>query len=260
MVEYRNRSVDRALNILEVLLSSTHGLLLADIAERADLDRVTTFRLLRVLADRGYIFQDTRSKRYSLMVNSAYFRSKGELSAIAARLGRPLFQQLHSEIGTAVNIASYEGATVFYRRVSLGGVDQGVDMQCSMLPSHATALGKVLLAFRPQSEVRKVYEYIPLQRYTPLTIRDLAELERELETIRERGYAVSECELNDDIFCVAVPVETQSKNCMLAISTCRPAKDLGTVHMERLIDTMRHTAAMIESTVTGPQGVSQSWH
>jgi DNA-binding IclR family transcriptional regulator len=158
-------------------------------------------------------------------------------------------QQLHSEIGANVNVASYVGASIVYRRVNLVSGKQSAEALWSMLPSHATALGKVLLATRSQSEVRRVYEYMPLSRYTPHTIGDLSELEGELGAVGKRGYAVSEGELSDDILCVAVPVQTRNKNCMLALSTCRVGGEAGAMNMERLVDAMKHTAAVIESTL-----------
>lgn len=253
MAEYNNRSVVRALSIIEVLLDAHHGLLLSDVASLTELDRVTTFRLLRVLSDRGYVVRDERSKRYSVMLNPAYFHNKSELLAIAARLARRPLQKLHDEIGENVNVASYLGVSITYRRMNLTVENPSADLRWSMLPSHATALGKVLLSTRPQSEVRRVFEHIPLYRYTSETIENLSDLEEELGRIKTQGYAVSDCELEADTICVAVPVDLKRKNCTLAISSCRSASKESSLPLDRLVEAMKNAASAIQSNFNNIQ-------
>jgi DNA-binding IclR family transcriptional regulator len=61
-------------------------------------------------------------------------------------------------------------------------------------PIHATSTGKAFLAALPEEQRRKLL-VPPLSRHTPSTIVDIEELERELEQVRERGYATAHEEL-----------------------------------------------------------------
>ncbi|BDP44092.1 hypothetical protein DAETH_40610 (plasmid) [Deinococcus aetherius] len=59
------------------------------------------------------------------------------------------------------------------------------------LPPHATALGKVILAHRPQADIERAFASGPLRAYTPNTITSRDELLSDLARTRERGYALA---------------------------------------------------------------------
>ncbi len=258
MTEYRNRSALRALGVLEVVLTASRGLLLTDIATAATLDRATTFRLLQVLMGKGYIIRDEQTKRYSMKLNAVYFRSKAELPAIASRLARSALCQLHSETGAEVSVASFQGAGVYYRREYLGHHQIGETLLRCILPSHATACGKVLLAYRPQYEVRKIFEFLPLTAYTPRTIQSLHRLEAELQKVRERGYAETERELLDDRTCIAVPIQTRNTDCMLALSISLPVTKINGYSTGQLTDAIRRTKDRINRVLEGRSRIPAS--
>src|SRR5690606_16447480 len=73
------------------------------------------------------------------------------------------------------------------------------------LPLHATASGKVLLAWQ-QPEMLETLLNEPLQRFTPATVVDRGALLQELERVRRQGYAVVWGELEEDLVGVAAPV------------------------------------------------------
>jgi DNA-binding IclR family transcriptional regulator len=71
--------------------------------------------------------------------------------------------------------------------------------------AHALAMGKVVLArLRPEAVAR--YAAPGLEAYTPSTITRADDLARELEIVRERGFAVEREEFDEDFCCVAAPV------------------------------------------------------
>ncbi len=250
MTEYTNRSVTRALNVLDVLLGASRSLLLTEIATIAALDRATTYRLLHVLVEQGYAHRESSSKRYS--INPGFFlRQKSGLPAPAARIARPALRQLHAETTAEVSIASFQGAEIHYKREFVGGHQKGEGLFKGVLPSHATASGKVMLAFRPEPEVRKIYEFMPLTTYTPRTIHDIGALEVHLRSIRSRGFAVNEREFMDDRICIAVPIRTSPDGSCLALSISLPATAIDARSIDRLVDKTRQTGSRISRMLDG---------
>ena len=73
------------------------------------------------------------------------------------------------------------------------------------LPLHATASGKVLLAYQDKAFVEQALAR-PLKRYQPATTIDRRKLRRELTLVRERGYAVHDAEYDEGVYALAVPV------------------------------------------------------
>jgi Bacterial transcriptional regulator len=87
-----------------------------------------------------------------------------------------------------------------------GGRRRGVaSLGTELLPAHATALGKAMLAFAPASEVRRVLGR-SLTRYTSRTLTTPDALRRALATTRARGRAVAMREFGVDEWALAVPV------------------------------------------------------
>jgi DNA-binding IclR family transcriptional regulator len=243
--EYRNRSVTRALSVLDVLFNASRGLLLTEVAAMAELDRATAYRLLHVLIEHGYVHRDARAKRYSVNLNLR-FRSKGELPGVVGRLARPVLRQLHTETGAAVSIASLLGAEICYYQEYLGR-DQVSDelFRGKRLPSHATACGKMMLALQPPSVLRKIYEYLPLQPYTAQTIREIPALERDLTSIREYGFATNRGEFVENRVCVALPIRTLDGTKPLAVSVSLPAAQVDRKSLDGLVDRLRATSEQI---------------
>lgn len=89
--------------------------------------------------------------------------------------------------------------------------------QAPALPAHASALGKVLLAFCP-AEARERILTDGLRRYTPHTVTDSEKLRRCLATIRQTGVAVSQWEFELGTSSVAVPVLGAGHTAVAALS------------------------------------------
>jgi IclR family pca regulon transcriptional regulator len=73
------------------------------------------------------------------------------------------------------------------------------------LPAHATAVGRVLLADLPESEL-DAYLARPREAYTPLTIVETGALRERLRQVRVDGYDLSIEELHPGMIAAAVPI------------------------------------------------------
>lgn len=89
-------------------------------------------------------------------------------------------------------------------------------------PLHAASNGKAVLAHLSATE-RAAYLARPLQAFTPRTLTDPAVLERDLETIRSRGYSLGDGELDLDVRAVAAPIRLGSGEPIAALSISCPA-------------------------------------
>jgi DNA-binding IclR family transcriptional regulator len=84
-----------------------------------------------------------------------------------------------------------------------------------LIPAHASAAGKVLLAHRPPW--RESVLELPLERLTERTIVDADALRAECDVTLERGYAFDDGEYRDDVRSVAAPVPDESGDVMAAV-------------------------------------------
>jgi DNA-binding IclR family transcriptional regulator len=139
-----------------------------------------------------------------------------------APLGRaasPVVTRLFDETCHTAHLAipSYTSALCLVHRA--GGPEARPQLR-ELMPAHATACGKVLLAFR--EPWRDSVLAAPLRRATARTIVDPASIRAESETIRERGYATEVGEFVEGMAGIAVPVRDRNDGVPAALALSLP--------------------------------------
>jgi DNA-binding IclR family transcriptional regulator len=112
----------------------------------------------------------------------------------------------------AITIAKSEGTSTFRMSERLG----------VLRPAHCTAIGKAMLASLPKGELDDFLARIELKEFTPRTIVDPARLRREIDRVREAGYAVDDAEFNAELRCAAAIVRDFSGRGIAAIGISGP--------------------------------------
>jgi DNA-binding IclR family transcriptional regulator len=199
------QSIERAAAILRLLSGRTQKLGVVEIANELGLPKGTVHGLLRTLHDVGFVAQDGESGKYylgaALLHMGSSYLDGNELRTRALNWA----DSLASRTGEAVRIGTaHEGQVLIVHHVFRpDGTLQTLDIG-SLRPLHATALGKVLLAAHPHvaDELMKS----PLPTYTDSTVTDPKALRRELERIRERGWAAEAGELERLRSSLAAPI------------------------------------------------------
>ena len=115
-------------------------------------------------------------------------------------------------------------------------------------PAHAMADGKLLLSYLPAEERAYLYEVDGLRKYTENTIDDPVRLEKEIECIRERGYAVDHRERFENSRGLAVPILDLDGHPLLAMLCLGEVKD-GEEHDAALARQMQAIAAEMTAQV-----------
>ena len=228
------QSLERALDILELLGRSESELGVTEIAPAVGLANGTAHRLLATLIRRGYARQNPENRRYALGIK-AYTLS----TAARAQLGplaRPFLTELMEVSGESSNLAALEKNSVVYLdQVSAPRMVRMFTEPGNRSPLHSTGTGKVLLAYQPEEIVDHVIEQSELQRFTAYTITDPRQLKSELALIREKGYALDSEEMEEGVRCLAGPVFAPDGKILAAMSVSGPASRLDENRVEELV-------------------------
>jgi DNA-binding IclR family transcriptional regulator len=198
------QSLERAAAILR-LLSGSRQLGVAELAGELRLPRGTVHGLLRTLLLVGYVEQDPDTSKYqlgaALLHMGSLYLDGNKLRARALNWSDALAKRTQEavRIGTLHDQQVLIVHHVFAPDDSFQTLDVG-----SLLPAHATALGKVLLARNPSalSEVIR----LGLQSFSDATISDPRRLDRELRQIAERDWAAEIGELQAERVSIAAPI------------------------------------------------------
>lgn len=241
------QSVERALDVLEVLARSGREKGISELGQATGLPYATIHRLAATLVARGYVRQDPRSRKYVLGARLV------KLGTSAGRLlgtwVRPYLQELVELTGETANVAVLEDGFVVYvdqvpsRRMVRMFTEVG-----SRVPSHCNAVGKVLLAHQPRPVVERILERNGLPAVTANTITDVERLLTELDRVREQGYAVDMEEQEEGVCCVAVPIVplagwTASMSVSGPVSRVAPARDRIVEQMVRVAGDLANSMA-----------------
>lgn len=210
------------------------------LAELAGIPVPTTYRLLRLLMDRGYVRQGA-SGRYAL---GPHLIRLGEAASTAlGTAAKPSLRKLATRTGETANMALMDGDEVVYIAQAQPSAGPAIRMFTEpgrRVHPHCTAMGKVLLARLPTDAVRATIKRRGLPALTPATITSEDVLLEELKLIRKRGYAVDQEEEELGLHCVAVAVPDVDIGIAIAVSG--PAARLDAKTQKRLIPVLKAAA------------------
>lgn len=214
-----NLSVGKAVAILEYLAEAKSPKDLGVISSDLDMSKSTVYRFLSTLMTLGYACQDPETGRYSLGARTAWLGMK-YLEGVEIRdVARPLLKGLAETTGETIHLGILDGSEVVY--IDKFPSQHPVEMKSRVggrVLIYSTALGKVLLASRPESEWHKYLEEVKLEPRTPKTITDNDEFVDLLRGVQVNGYAVDDCENEEDIRCIAAPVYAHTGEVIAAVS------------------------------------------
>jgi DNA-binding IclR family transcriptional regulator len=197
------QSVERAVAILRLLAGAGGPLRLSEIAGTLGLAKPTAFGIVRTLVDAGFVQQDHATSDYSLGDGVRHLERAGidpnDLRSLAMNWADALASRTRLEVLIAV--PQHDGARIVHHVFRPDDSDQHLRVD-EVLPLHATALGKVVLAF-----AAGIASPTPgLERYTQRTLTHRLTFEAEIARVRERGWASEQAELVPGTGAVSVPL------------------------------------------------------
>jgi IclR family transcriptional regulator, KDG regulon repressor len=202
----RVKSADRVIQILEAIGSKKNGLTQRELAVELEIPKGSLSPLLSNLVDRGYLTLD-RSKLYMLGPNLVVLTGRYLSSLEIVRIGRPIVQQLVSEIDEDTEIVVMKGDEVLFLHKEECSKPLKYSIAIGELaPVYATSAGKAILAHLPETEVERYLTAVGLAPITKTSITDPDAMKRELKEIRAIGLAYGREEFHQGICGIAAPV------------------------------------------------------
>jgi DNA-binding IclR family transcriptional regulator len=227
MTEHRVPSIDRAVEILEVL-TGPEPLLIREVCERSAQARSTVYRTLNTLEAHGLVRRATPD-RYVLGPTLLRLARAVPQGVDLVAISRPVLDRLAAELGTSAKLSILDGEEALVVAVAEAPGAYSITTQVGRrFPLHAGAASKLLLAhLTPERRMSVLKETLPA--LTPNTITDPVMLEAAVENIRSVGFAEDHGEYLDGVKAVAAPIVDALGDCLGAIS----APYIGDADMDR---------------------------
>lgn len=212
----------RAFAILSAFEGARPQLSLSDIARRADLPVSTAHRLVAELVDWGAL--ERTQNRYVIGHRLWKLGLLAPVRRDIAEVAAPHMQDVLFVTHNVVNLfVLQDGRALLLERISGTRVGAPFRNVGDLLPLHASAAGKVLVAYSAQQSSLMSSATANLTSLTPHTITSPESFKTEIQAVYRNGYAVSQQEAGLQNFAIAVPILDHNGNAVAA---------LGVVHRE----------------------------
>ena len=239
------QSLERALDIVEIIRDASEAMRSADVARMSGLRVATANNILRTLYQRGYLTQD-ESSRYLLGPEcfKLYGASADRFTELKRIVSVPV-QELAAATGDTTFFGCEYYGSLYCVSISQGGGQLVVSPQQSWLDQlHCTASGKIIIAEHGLDWYAGLCRRTPPQALTEHTIVTVEAMAAEVEQIREKGYALSVGECAEEIAAVGIAVRDRSGAFVGALGQTFPAFYLenGRIDVEGRVEQMRRCA------------------
>ena len=243
------QAVERALAILDCFRREPRSLGISEIAREVGLNLSTAHRLVRALCHGGFMEQEPASERYRLGFAIAILGQRA-LEQSGYDLARPVLARLASTTGESASLGLRRGDEVIVIERTASAQPLRFDHPTGTeILLHASAMGKVLLAFSPGSPKNIVASLPPMTRYTRHSITSRASLVKTLVSIRDEGFATNCEERHEGVSGVAAPILAADGTAHAAVGIQGPSLRLTPARLHDLAPVVRAAADEIGALV-----------
>lgn len=245
--QYRIQALDRAVRVLNCYDFEHRELGVRDITAMTGLHKATAHRILVALEHNGFIEQDPHTGNYHLGLE--LFRL-GQLAAgrhDVRELAHPYLEELTADVRETSHLAVLEGTDVLYLDKVEGPHALRMPSRVGQrVPAHCTSLGKAMFACFGDAEVRRRLARSRFVQHTPKSHRGLDDLLEDLKTVRRRGYALDDEEIELGLMCIGAALRDHVGAMVGAISISAPSARIRPVAV-KIAEQVKHTAEAISS-------------
>lgn len=208
--KYNVPILEKGMEILEVLASHHRGLTLQELCSYLDYSKTSIYRIVNTLLEMGYLAKDEEDNRFFL--SRKLFRlglaALGEAN-ILERAIEPM-KRLRDEVKESVMLGTLVGNEAVLLEQVLGSHDFTFMLRSGThLCLHASAPGKVMLAYLNEKVRDELLDSIEMVKYNDNTITDKHQFKEEIRKVRECGYGVDIEEEIKGVHCIGAPIFNQ---------------------------------------------------
>ncbi|MDK2950772.1 MAG: IclR family transcriptional regulator, regulon repressor [Kosmotogales bacterium] len=217
------KSVKRAIDILKYIGNNQKkGLTLKEIADKFEKTPSTILPILNTLVDEKIIENKNNFYKLSLGILELSFHVSTELNI--KEISHKYLEEISKRLQGNSHLGVYSDGKVIYvdRVVNSPRGYIYTNIVGMVAYAYRTGLGKALLAFQSQEEIYKYISETTFEKRTPYTIVEKREFLENLNEVKKRGYSYDIQESNEGVSCIGIPIFSNDKIPVCAISISVP--------------------------------------
>jgi len=217
--------IDRFIAVLDCFSLDKPTLGVREIARETGLSSSTTGRIMAYMKDKGVLNQDPETQLYMMGSKALAWAGIYTITCDVRSIALPIMVRLQEMTRETISLYVLEGnERVCVERFESPETVRIVARVGRRIPLYAGSAGKVFLAFMSEERREAVLNSIEMKAMTERTITYVDQLRKNLQKIRDQGYAISIGEWLIDAAGTAAPIFNQQGNVAAAISISGPAQ------------------------------------
>lgn len=217
------QSVERALNIIEILQDIPNGLGVTELSHRLDVSKSTAHRLLMSLYNKGFVQQDLQTEKYYLGLKFIELGQVVTDNLDIRKVAAPYLRQLTELTGETAHLAIMDKNEIVYiDKLESSATIRMFSNIGKRAPIHCTGIGKAIFAFLEDPEIERIIKETGLPKYTEKTRITRVDMLQDIKEIRARGYSIDDEEHEAGIKCSAAPIFNHKQEVVAGISVAGP--------------------------------------
>ncbi|HAX53719.1 MAG TPA: IclR family transcriptional regulator [Lachnospiraceae bacterium] len=239
------QSLARGIEILSIIQEKGSATIV-EVAAVLGVDKSTVSRLMSTLMHYDMISIDPVSKKYRLGFRILYLGEGVKKNFNIATAARPYLYKICDDTKESVHLAALGNRKMYIVDQVRSQREYNLSAQIGMIEAwHCSAVGKCVLAHKPQSFIEDIFRDYDFRRYTANTIATYQDLEKELKKIKEEGYALDDEERTLGVRCIAVPIFSYGGNVNCCIGISAPKEQITEATLKRYTLCMKKYGSQI---------------
>jgi DNA-binding IclR family transcriptional regulator len=203
----------KASHILDFLSSCDEPQSLNKIAKETGLTNSTALKILDTLLMIGYVQKNAELKKFSLGLSIIKYANKSINNLDIKKIAQPHLEELQRVTNETVHLGIQDKDSIIYiTKIESKNPICLYSKVGNSIPMYCSAMGKAILAYSLDEEIKNYLDRNPLNKLTNNTITNKSEFMEEILKVREMGYAYDNGEHEEDVFCIGASITLNHKN------------------------------------------------
>jgi len=245
-----NNTLIKGIGLLEVLARAERAMGVTELATRMGIGKSNVHRLLQALVGLGYVRREGAEGTYAATIRLWELGSAVLGNLDLNRAAQPWMAWLLDRTRETVHLSVLDGDEVVYvHKLDSPEPVRAYSSIGGRAPAHCVATGKAMLAWAGEPALAALATR--LRTYSPRTITEPADFLRELERIRQHGFAVNRGEWRESVGGLAAPVRGPTGAVIAAVGISGPIDRLRPATVKALAGDVMRAADGMRAALAG---------
>ncbi len=234
----------KGLVLLEAMAKNDRSSGVTELANQLGLHKSNVHRLLQGLVHQGFARRNPETSRYDLTMKLWELGARVFNRLDTRQEALPYMQQLAEETKETVHLSVLNGTDVLYiEKIDSPQPVRAYTIVGGRAPAQCVATGKAMLAWADTETIDNVVNN--LEKHTPLSIENKADLLKEMELVRSKGYAVNRGEWREQVMGLAAPIFDVSGEVVAAMGISGPAERINQLNLNEMGESLANLTRLI---------------